>query len=75
MEITENKQFEAILNANKRRLVVVVWWATWAEPYKEIEPLINELHHKHKDVKIVKVDVDQLSVRLHDISLYLLTEV
>ena len=39
-------------------IVFVDFYATWCNPCKVMSPIIEEIAKEHKDVKFVKVDVD-----------------
>ena len=38
--------------------VLVDFWATWCGPCQMLAPVLDEIGHEQKDLKIVKVDVD-----------------
>jgi len=40
-------------------IVFVDFFATWCGPCKMTAPIIEQLANEHKDIKFVKVDVDQ----------------
>ncbi|HVX92843.1 MAG TPA: thioredoxin [Candidatus Dojkabacteria bacterium] len=40
-------------------LVLVDFWATWCGPCLMLAPIIEELGHENKQVKVCKMDVDQ----------------
>ncbi len=56
MEITEG-EFDEIIN-NSHKLVVVDFFAEWCMPCLMLSPVIEELADKLKDVKFVKINVD-----------------
>lgn len=39
--------------------VLVDFWAVWCGPCQMLSPIIDEIGRENKDLKIVKVDVDQ----------------
>jgi len=56
MEVT-NEEFENIIN-NSHKLVVVDFFAEWCMPCLMIAPIIEELAKEMKDVKFVKINLD-----------------
>lgn len=39
--------------------VLVDFWASWCGPCQMLSPIIEEISHEVKEIKVVKVDVDQ----------------
>ncbi len=56
VEITD-EEFDEIIN-NSHKLVVVDFFAEWCFPCLMISPIFEELADKIKEVKFVKVNVD-----------------
>jgi len=56
MEITENEFKEIISNGHK--LVVVDFFAEWCMPCLMLAPIIEDLAEDMKEVKFVKINVD-----------------
>ncbi len=56
MEIT-NEEFREVIN-NSHKLVVVDFFAEWCFPCIMLSPVIEELADRMKDVKFVKINVD-----------------
>ena len=52
---TDN-DFKEIIN---NKIVIVDFFATWCGPCKMLSPVIEQLSEKFKDVKFVKIDVDE----------------
>lgn len=58
VEITNDKQFEDVLNENKGKLVVMDFTASWCGPCKYIKPHFKELAGANLDVIFLSIDVD-----------------
>jgi thioredoxin 1 len=39
--------------------VLVDFWASWCGPCQMLSPIIEQVNHERKEIKVVKVDVDQ----------------
>ncbi len=59
MEITLNDSNfkEEVLNT--KGLVLVDFWASWCMPCLMLGPIIEEIAHENKDVKVGKINVDE----------------
>ncbi len=58
LEIKNIEQFkQQVLNEND--IVFIDFYATWCMPCKTMSPIIEEIAKEHKDVKFVKVDIDE----------------
>ncbi len=57
MEIT-NEEFNQIIH-NSPRLIVVDFFAEWCFPCLMLSPIIEEMSDKIKEVKFVKINVDE----------------
>jgi thioredoxin 1 len=56
MEVT-GKEFDELIS-NGHKLVVVDFFADWCMPCLMLAPIIEEMANEMKDVKFVKIDVD-----------------
>jgi len=57
MEIQGSEQFEQeVINENK--MVFIDFYATWCAPCKMMSPIIEEIAKEYKEVKFVKIDID-----------------
>ncbi|KAK4058576.1 mitochondrial thioredoxin [Microbotryomycetes sp. JL221] len=52
------KEFDALLNARKGKLVIVDFHATWCGPCHAIAPKFEQWSKQYRDATFVKVDVD-----------------
>ncbi len=55
--ITNKTEFEQLCSEN--RYVLVDFSAEWCGPCKRLKPLLEQLNESFRDVKFVKVDVDE----------------
>jgi len=56
MEIINSTQFDEVTS---KGIVVVDFFANWCGPCKMLAPVLEEMADEYKQVKFVKVDVDQ----------------
>ncbi len=52
------EEFNEIIN-NSHRLVVVDFYAEWCMPCLMLSPIIEELAEKLKEIKFVKINIDE----------------
>lgn len=57
LQVSQDKFKEEVLN--HKGLVFVDFYADWCGPCKVTSPLIDEISEEKKDMKFVKIDVDQ----------------
>lgn len=58
IEIKDSEQFKKEV-LNEEKTVFVDFYATWCMPCKAMSPVIEEVAKEYKEVKFVKVDVDE----------------
>lgn len=57
IEITSINQFNEEIKEGK---VLVDFYATWCGPCKMVAPIVEEAAKAHSDLKVLKVDVDEV---------------
>ena len=55
--ITNKAQFDAEVAGDR---VLVDFFATWCGPCKMLAPIIEQIAEEHPEVKVLKVDVDEV---------------
>ena len=58
--ITSKEEFDNILKETNL-IIIADFFATWCGPCQMLKPVIEELSEEYKDVKFVKVDVDEVT--------------
>ena len=68
LQVSQDKFKEEVLD--HKGLVFVDFHAEWCGPCKVTSPLIDEISEEKKDIKFVKIDVDQNSNLSSQYSVY-----
>ena len=58
--ITSKAQFDAEVAGDR---VLVDFFATWCGPCKMLAPIIAQIAEEHPEVKVLKVDVDEVAAQ------------
>lgn len=58
------------LNNLTDELTIVDFFATWCGPCKMLAPVLEEIAMDNKDVKILKVDIDQAEMLANEYKIY-----
>ena len=58
MEVVNDENFEQVVLKSDKP-VLVDFFATWCGPCRQMLPVVTELSEEMKDLKIVKLDVDE----------------
>ena len=55
LQITATEQFQALLSADLNKVSCLYFWATWAEPCKQMTQVVTELAKKYQEVLFLDV--------------------
>jgi thioredoxin len=60
MDVTDSNFHEKVIEASKKRLIIVDFWADWCVPCNMLAPVLDKVVESFGDkVELVKVNVDQ----------------
>ena len=59
LTVTESNFETEVLNSDKK--VLIDFYADWCQPCKMLSPLIEEIANENKEIKFVKINVDEES--------------
>ncbi len=57
--INTEKEFDEIIKTGS---VVVDFYASWCAPCRALSPILEDIDNELKDILIVKVDIDEISI-------------
>lgn len=57
--INTEKEFDEIIKTGN---VVVDFYASWCAPCRALSPILEDIDNELKDILIVKVDIDEISI-------------
>lgn len=59
LRVVSSKDFKELINSNE--LIIVDFYADWCGPCRMLSPSIEKLSEEYKNIKFVKVNVDDCS--------------
>lgn len=59
LRVVSSKDFKELINSNE--LIIVDFYADWCGPCRMLSPNIEKLSEEYKNIKFVKVNVDDCS--------------
>jgi len=60
MEVTDKDFDEKVIEASKKKLIIVDFWADWCVPCNMLAPVLDKVAEIHKETVILaKVNVDE----------------
>jgi len=57
VEVVSVEHFQTLLSGDLDRVSITNFWASWAEPCKQMNEVIEELSKKHPSVLFLKVSI------------------
>jgi hypothetical protein len=58
-DVESTAQFQELLSADLERISVIYFWAPWAEPCKQTDPVVLELARKHPKLLALRVEAEE----------------
>jgi thiol-disulfide isomerase/thioredoxin len=58
-DVGSTTQFQELLSADLERISVIYFWAPWAEPCKQTDPVVLELARKHPKLLALRVEAEE----------------
>ena len=64
ISVTDETFENEVLKSNKT--VLVDFYATWCKPCQRLAPIVEEFANENKDIKVVKIDIDEARLTATD---------
>ncbi|CAB3405339.1 unnamed protein product [Caenorhabditis bovis] len=59
IEISDMEHLDRLIEQNKDTVLILDFFATWCGPCKEIAPVYKELAEKYRNIKFLKIDINE----------------